>query len=144
MNAQSPAPPSEVLATYAPRTKKTPANMFPTPARTRITQSHVRLRTSRHPSCRSWRNGRAGSFSCGGRRSWARKPALAAKLAESTASAHPGLAAATITPAIAGPATLPIACARARRAFACCSRASLTVAGTSAVDAGLKNAVAVP
>ncbi len=33
---------------------------------------------------------------------------------------------------------------RPRSAFACCSRSGLTVIGVSPVEAGLKNAVAVP
>jgi len=144
ISAQAPAPPSSCLATYAPRMKNTCPAMLARPEKTRIDHTQERDLTSRQPSCSSWKNGFVFGRSCAGRRSRARKTALTAKLAESTASAQPGLAAVTRMPASAGPATAPAAIASARRAFACCSRPGLITAGISPVDAGLKNAVAAP
>ena len=70
--------------------------------------------------------------------------ALTANVAASTTKTLPGFVVAAMTPATAGPTTNARLRDRPRRAFACCRRSELIVAGTSPVAAGWKNACAVP
>src|SRR4051812_27133493 len=142
--AHAPAPPREVFATNAPSTTNTDDIMLPIDAATTITHTQVRDANSRHPSWRSLRNDCGGSVTCAGRRSCARKYALTAKLAASRASAQPAPTPATSAPEMTEPMMPVDAIESPRSAFACCRRSGLTVIGVSPVDAGLKNALAVP
>ena len=109
-----------------------------------MTHSHVRDRNARQPARNSASVLARDATSTGLTRIMARKPALATNVPASIASPHPAPIVATITPANAGPstaATLPLS---AISAFACCRSAAWTVWGTTAVEAGPKNASAAP
>jgi len=87
INAHAPGPPSDVFEIAAPRTKNGADIMFAADAARTPSQSHVRERTSCHPSSRSRMKDCAGRRWCGGSSSRARKSALTPKVAASTASA---------------------------------------------------------
>ena len=119
---------------------------FPSPKTTTVDQSQVRDVNSRQPSRSSWKKFAAGT-SCsarGGIRIRASSSAAATNDTASTASAMPGLPAATITPPTAGPSDEDRFRTRPFSAFACWRRAALTVCGTSPVCAGMTNPSAAP
>ncbi len=146
MIPQAAAPPRDSLATIGPSVWNgaTTAKRIVV-AQTMITQSHVRETSSRQPPASSARKlSRARSRTRRGTRSKASDVALTANVAASTAKTNPGLATATTAPATAGPMTNAPLRVSPSMAFACCSRCGLTVAGTTPVAAGWKNASADP
>src|SRR5262245_9491369 len=114
------------------------------PKATTITHSQVRETNSRQPSWSSARKFGAPSRRPRATRISARKTALAKNVPESIAIAQPAPTAATSTPPSAAPPIDATFSAIRSNAFACWSRGSSTVCGTSPVEAGKKNANAVP
>jgi len=144
MIPQAPAPPSERCATSGPSTQIPAPPRFPRAKTTKLFQSHERDVTSRQPSTSSRRKFSDTARAAWGMRSATRNPALATKLAESIPKTQPGPTVATRRPDTAGPNRLVALWVSPSSAFAFCSRAGLTVCGTSPVDAGPKNAEAAP
>ena len=114
-------------------------------ARSIITQSQVRERTSRQPSRSSTRKD-AGALvrSSVGTRRVSRKPALTRKVRASRARVPPAPMRATRMPEIEGPTNQPKPSAMPRRALASCSRSAGTICWMSAPKAGKKNASPQP
>src|SRR4051794_17899489 len=110
-----------------------------------LDQTHVRAATSRHPARKSpaMLPAGAGDAVRGVRRSESDAHETT-NVTASSAKTTPGCVAATSTPASTGPATVALLRVRLRRAFACCRTSLLTTSGTSAVEAGEKNASPAP
>ena len=110
-----------------------------------LAHSQVRFLSSCQPSASA--RTKLVSSVCGGTSGIGRrrrKSALRTKLAESTAKTTPVPTVAMRMPASVGAPRPTMPRVRPISAFACCRRAGLTVSGTTAVDAGVKKAAAVP
>ena len=129
---------SACSATSGPRTKNEPSTAnWKSAASTIVSHSHVRERTSCQPPARSAKNPRPSEtatspsgFTC------VKSAPLTANVSASRPIAQPGSVTATSTPAIAGPTIVPTLSATNSSAFACWSRARLTVCGISPDEAG--------
>ncbi len=135
--AHAGAPPSSRLAITGPRTQYEANAKLPIPKKTIVVQIHVCRRNSPQPWRRSAKNDFASTTSARrGSFSGTSSSAPSANEAASMSSADPGLPAATMAPPIAGPTILVALRESPSRAFACCRRGGLTVAGIRPVDAG--------
>ena len=111
---------------------------------TTIDQSHVRERNSPQPSRSSWTKLDAAWRAAAGTRIRTTNAALTRNVAASKASAQPAPTPATTSPASPAPTIEVVLLASRSSAFACWRRAALTTLGTRPLEAGKKNAFAVP
>ena len=117
--------------------------MFPNVAAATTAHSHSRDRNSLHPSRSSCANPVLARTRPPTRMNTRIAP-LAKYVAASNASAQPDPTAATRMPPAAAPMTNEPFVVMRRSTFACWSLSSVTVCGTSPVDAGKKNDCAMP
>src|SRR5450756_1558243 len=133
------APPRCCLATIGPRTRNAAKPKFHKACAPRLSRYHVRVVTASRPSFSSRQKLDRTEPATRGTRSSASEIALTTKVTASMPKTQPGPNTATSTPAIAGPPTWVALRDRPISAFACWRCAALTVWGTSAPDAGVKN-----
>ena len=124
---QADGPPSFVLATIGPRTKKAAIEKFHNACAPRFSRYQRRLVTARKPSASSVQKLAWPFPVIGGTLMRESEMALTTKVAASMAKTQPGPITATSTPATAGPPTSEMLRESPIRAFACCSRGALTV-----------------
>ncbi len=142
---QAVAPPSDSFEITAPRTRNGALMvMLETDATVTVAHSQLRHQNSCHPR-RNWARKDVEVVSgTGPRRRAASEQTLRTYERASARIAQPGLDAATMTPATAGPMIAPIENVSPLSAFACVRRSLETIWGMSPVSDGMKKAVPVP
>ena len=144
MMPQAAAPPISRMATSGPSTWNAPSEMFEIEKVRMQATTHERDTTSCQPSASSDTKARRRAGSTAGMRIATRKAALTRKLAPSMAKAQPAPMVATIRPDSSGPKMWVALCEMLISALASCSRFAPTICGIRPIEAGMKNAAALP